>query len=146
MRIHQFSSEVWLARPTKRRSFFLDPANLDSITPPWLNFRLDYNPCLERKVCVAACPDSEIASSSRKAWKTNSSGETKRRRGGQTYGVKAVVCGMEKRRENLWPDEQTEANPAQSRERLENAGKRHLCRPTDCLGKPLRGRLAADER
>jgi Domain of unknown function (DUF4326) len=32
--------------------------------------------------------------------------------------------------------EQTEANPAQPRERLENAGERHLRRPTDCLGNP----------
>src|SRR5437660_12221345 len=42
--------------------------------------------------------------------------------------------------------EQTETNPAQPRERLENAGERHLRRSTDCLGKPLRGGLAADER
>jgi uncharacterized protein DUF4326 len=34
------------------------------------------------------------------------------------------------------PHEQTEANPAQPRERLENAGERHLRRSTDCLGKP----------
>ena len=32
------------------------------------------------------------------------------------------------------PHEQTEANPAQPREGLENAGERHLRRPTDCLG------------
>src|SRR6478609_6875748 len=42
--------------------------------------------------------------------------------------------------------EQTEANPAQPGERLENAGERHLRRSTDCLGKPLRGGLGADER
>src|SRR6478609_848032 len=42
--------------------------------------------------------------------------------------------------------EQTEANPAQPRERLENAGERHLRRLTDCLGKPVRGALATDER
>jgi hypothetical protein len=42
--------------------------------------------------------------------------------------------------------EQTEANPAQPRQRLENAGERHLRRPTDCLGKPVRGGLGADER
>ena len=42
--------------------------------------------------------------------------------------------------------EQTEADPAQPRERLENAGGRHLRRPTDCLGKSLRGGLGADER
>src|SRR5437667_6793740 len=44
------------------------------------------------------------------------------------------------------PHEQTEANPAQPRERLENAGERHLRRSTDCLGKPIRGGLGADER
>src|SRR5437667_10792349 len=44
------------------------------------------------------------------------------------------------------PHEQTEANPAQPRERLENAGERHLRRSTDCLGKPVRGGLGADER
>src|SRR6266853_2058001 len=42
--------------------------------------------------------------------------------------------------------EQTETNPAQPRKRLENAGERHLRRSTDCLGKPVRGGLAADER
>src|SRR6266850_2064391 len=42
--------------------------------------------------------------------------------------------------------EQTEANPAQPRERLENAGERHLRWPTDCLGKPVRGGCGADER
>ena len=41
--------------------------------------------------------------------------------------------------------EQTEANPAQPRERLENAGERHLRRPPDCLGKSVRGGFAADE-
>src|SRR5437667_11505099 len=44
------------------------------------------------------------------------------------------------------PHEQTEAHPAQPRERLENAGERHLRRPTDCLGKRVRGGLAAEER
>src|SRR6266496_3325054 len=44
------------------------------------------------------------------------------------------------------PHEQTETNPAQPRERLENSGERHLRRPTDCLGKPVRGGLGADER
>src|SRR5438552_18459455 len=42
--------------------------------------------------------------------------------------------------------EQTETNPAQPRERLENPRERHLRRPTDCLGKPLCGGLAIDER
>jgi len=40
MHIHQFSSEIWLARPIEEVfSFFSDAANLDSITPPWLSFR-----------------------------------------------------------------------------------------------------------
>jgi len=40
MRIHQFSSEIWLARPIEEVfTFFSDAANLDSITPPWLSFR-----------------------------------------------------------------------------------------------------------
>jgi len=40
MHIHQFSSEIWLARPIEEVfAFFSDAANLDSITPPWLSFR-----------------------------------------------------------------------------------------------------------
>ena len=40
MRIHQFSSEIWLARPIEEVfAFFSGAANLDSITPPWLSFR-----------------------------------------------------------------------------------------------------------
>ena len=40
MHIHQFSSEIWLARPIKEVfAFFSDAANLDSITPQWLSFR-----------------------------------------------------------------------------------------------------------
>ena len=40
MQIHQFSSEIWLARPIEEVfAFFSDAANLDSITPPWLSFR-----------------------------------------------------------------------------------------------------------
>ena len=40
MRIHQLSSEIWLARPIEDVfAFFSDAANLDSITPPWLSFR-----------------------------------------------------------------------------------------------------------
>jgi ligand-binding SRPBCC domain-containing protein len=41
MRIHRFSSEIWLARPIEEVfAFFSDAGNLDSVTPPWLNFRL----------------------------------------------------------------------------------------------------------
>ena len=40
MHTHQFSSEIWLARPIEEVfAFFSDAANLDSITPPWLSFR-----------------------------------------------------------------------------------------------------------
>ena len=39
MNIHQFKSEIWLPRPIDEVfAFFCDPANLDSITPVWLNF------------------------------------------------------------------------------------------------------------
>lgn len=41
MRIHEFKSEIWLPRPLEEVfAFFADPANLDSITPPWLNFQM----------------------------------------------------------------------------------------------------------
>ena len=40
MHIHQFSSEIWLARPIQEVfAFFSDAANLESLTPPWLSFR-----------------------------------------------------------------------------------------------------------
>jgi len=42
--------------------------------------------------------------------------------------------------------EQTETNPAQPRERVENAVERHLRWAADGLGKPVRGGLEADER
>src|SRR5881392_2626449 len=68
--------------------------------------------------------------------------------GTSTAGSRAPVClrNGKAAREFTVSHEQTETNPAQPRERLENAGERHLCRPTDCLGKPVRGGLAADER
>jgi ligand-binding SRPBCC domain-containing protein len=38
---HEFKSEIWLPRPVEEVfAFFSDPANLDSITPPWLSFRM----------------------------------------------------------------------------------------------------------
>jgi ligand-binding SRPBCC domain-containing protein len=41
MRIHQFTSELWLPRPIEEVfAFFSDAGNLDSITPPWLSFRM----------------------------------------------------------------------------------------------------------
>lgn len=39
MNIHEFRSELLLPRPIEEVfAFFSNPANLDSITPPWLNF------------------------------------------------------------------------------------------------------------
>ena len=41
MDTHEFKSEIWLPRPVEEVfAFFSDPTNLDSITPPWLNFRM----------------------------------------------------------------------------------------------------------
>jgi ligand-binding SRPBCC domain-containing protein len=41
MKIHEFKTEIWLPRPIKDVfAFFADAANLDSITPPWLSFRM----------------------------------------------------------------------------------------------------------
>jgi ligand-binding SRPBCC domain-containing protein len=40
MQVHQFESELWLPRPREEIfAFFSDAANLDAITPEWLNFR-----------------------------------------------------------------------------------------------------------
>jgi ligand-binding SRPBCC domain-containing protein len=40
MDTHELESEIWLAHPVEEVfAFFSDPANLDSITPPWLSFR-----------------------------------------------------------------------------------------------------------
>lgn len=41
MRIREFESELWLPRSRDQIfAFFSDPANLNAITPPWLNFRM----------------------------------------------------------------------------------------------------------
>ncbi len=40
MRVREFRSALWLPKPREEVfAFFSAPANLDAITPPWLNFR-----------------------------------------------------------------------------------------------------------
>jgi len=41
MRVHEFQSELWLPLPPAELfPFFADATNLDSITPPWLDFHI----------------------------------------------------------------------------------------------------------
>jgi ligand-binding SRPBCC domain-containing protein len=41
MRVHEFKTELWLPLPPEGLfPFFADAANLETITPPWLNFKI----------------------------------------------------------------------------------------------------------
>jgi ligand-binding SRPBCC domain-containing protein len=41
MRVHTFTSEIWLPRPVQDVfAFFADARNLQKITPPWLSFEV----------------------------------------------------------------------------------------------------------
>jgi ligand-binding SRPBCC domain-containing protein len=41
MRVHEVQSELWLPLPPAELfPFFADAANLDTLTPPWLHFRI----------------------------------------------------------------------------------------------------------
>jgi hypothetical protein len=41
MRVHTLQTELWMPRPLEEVfAFFSDAANLEELTPPWLNFRI----------------------------------------------------------------------------------------------------------
>jgi ligand-binding SRPBCC domain-containing protein len=41
VKVHELKRELWLPRPVAEIfPFFADAANLESLTPPWLNFRI----------------------------------------------------------------------------------------------------------
>lgn len=50
MRLHEYQRELWLPLPPEQLfPFFADAANLDAITPPWLNFQIVMPPPIEMR-------------------------------------------------------------------------------------------------
>ena len=50
MRVREFSAELWLPLPPEELCpFFANAANLDALTPPWLNFHIVTPPPIEMK-------------------------------------------------------------------------------------------------
>ena len=59
MNIREFSDELWLPLPPDELfPFFANAANLDALTPPWLNFRIVTQPPIE--MCEGALIDYRL--------------------------------------------------------------------------------------